>query len=78
MIHLWDLGVKSDDLEDTEEDTGHEDTALQQPAELLSNFPNPFNPETWIPYHLAVGAEVSLSIYDVRGQLVRSIDLGYR
>ncbi len=42
---------------------------------LLSNFPNPFNPETWIPYHLAKPADVSLSIYDIRGVVVREIIL---
>ena len=82
MIHLWDLGVKVDDLvEATEggaEDAGRKETAAQKSAELLPNFPNPFNPETWIPYHLSVAAEVSLSIYDIRGQLVRNIEIGYR
>ena len=82
MIHLWDLGVKVDDpIEPTEggaADAGRKETAAQKSAELLPNFPNPFNPETWIPYHLSVDAEVSLSIYDVRGQLVRSIEIGYQ
>ena len=45
---------------------------------LLANYPNPFNPETWIPYQLHVPAQVRLAIYDVRGALVREIDLGYR
>ena len=43
---------------------------------LLQNFPNPFNPETWLPYHLATDAPVSLSIYNVRGQLMRELNLG--
>lgn len=43
---------------------------------LLQNFPNPFNPETWLPYNLATDSPVSLSIYNVRGQLVRELDLG--
>ncbi|MDE0301471.1 MAG: hypothetical protein OXN17_22830 [Candidatus Poribacteria bacterium] len=43
---------------------------------LLQNFPNPFNPETWIPYRLGADAEVSLHIYDVQGQLMRRLDLG--
>ena len=43
---------------------------------LLQNFPNPFNPETWIPYRLDTDAEVSLRIYDVQGQLMRQLDLG--
>ena len=43
---------------------------------LLSNYPNPFNPETWIPYHLAKPADVTLTIYDVNGHIVRALDLG--
>ena len=43
---------------------------------LLSNFPNPFNPETWIPYHLAKPADVTLTIYDIRGRIVRTLILG--
>ncbi|MDP7281571.1 MAG: FlgD immunoglobulin-like domain containing protein, partial [Candidatus Poribacteria bacterium] len=45
---------------------------------LLQNYPNPFNPETWIPFELKQTAEVELSIYDLRGQLVRQIDLGHK
>ena len=45
---------------------------------LLANYPNPFNPETWIPYQLHVPASVRLTIYDVRGAIVREIDIGYR
>ena len=51
---------------------------LLVPAEtkLLPNYPNPFNPETWIPFQLAEPANVVISIYNVRGQLVRKIELG--
>ena len=45
---------------------------------LLPNFPNPFNPETWIPYHLANDTDVSLCIYDMDGALVRELDLGHQ
>ncbi|MYA72245.1 hypothetical protein F4009_06305 [Candidatus Poribacteria bacterium] len=45
---------------------------------LLPNFPNPFNPETWIPYRLAKDAEVTLHIYAVNGTLVRTLVLGYQ
>ena len=45
---------------------------------LLQNFPNPFNPETWIPYTLADDADVNVRIYDVEGKLVRDLDLGYQ
>jgi hypothetical protein len=43
---------------------------------LLPNYPNPFNPETWIPFQLAEPANVVNSIYDTRGQLIREIGLG--
>ena len=54
--------------------------AYEIPAdtELLRNYPNPFNPETWIPYRLAEDADVSLTIYDVNGELVHSIDVGHQ
>ena len=45
---------------------------------LLANYPNPFNPETWIPYQLSESADVSVSIYAVDGRLVRRLDLGHR
>ena len=43
---------------------------------LLSNYPNPFNPDTWIPYHLGGDADVTVTIYNLRGELVRQLDLG--
>ena len=43
---------------------------------LLPNFPNPFNPETWIPYRLAREMEVAITIYDTKGTLVRRLALG--
>ena len=45
---------------------------------LLPNYPNPFNPETWIPYRLAEEACVALAIYDVNGNVVRTLELGYQ
>ena len=45
---------------------------------LLANYPNPFNPETWIPYQLSAPADVSVSIYSVNGHLVRRLDLGHQ
>ena len=45
---------------------------------LLSNYPNPFNPETWIPYHLANNAGVQITIHDAKGALVRQLDLGHQ
>ena len=45
---------------------------------LLRNYPNPFNPETWIPYQLAESAEVTLTIYDMNGEIVRRLEVGYK
>ena len=45
---------------------------------LLQNFPNPFNPETWIPYQLREGNEVKIQIYNAAGDLVREMDLGHK
>ena len=47
-------------------------------TELLPNYPNPFNPETWIPYRLAEDAFVTLIIYDLSGRLVRTLEVGHR
>ena len=44
---------------------------------LLANYPNPFNPETWIPYQLSKDADVTLTIYAVNGQIVRRLALGH-
>ena len=43
---------------------------------MLSNYPNPFNSETWIPYQLAEVAHVWIRIYDIAGHLIRRLDLG--
>ena len=45
---------------------------------LLPNYPNPFNPETWIPYQLAEDAFVTLTIYDGRGRAVWTLEIGHR
>ena len=45
---------------------------------LIANYPNPFNPDTYIPYQLHAPAHVRLTIYDIRGASVRGIDLGYQ
>ena len=45
---------------------------------LLPNYPNPFNPETWIPYQVASDGDIKIWICDANGMLVRRIDLGYQ
>ena len=52
--------------------------AIPETTALLPNYPNPFNPETWIPYHLATDAEVTVTIYDVRGGVIRQLLLGHQ
>ena len=45
---------------------------------LLPNYPNPFNPETWIPYQLANSSNVAIIIYNVLGRPVRHLEIGFR
>ena len=51
---------------------------LPKETSLLTNYPNPFNPETWIPYQLAKSTEVTLHIYSVNGTLIRTLALGHQ
>ena len=51
---------------------------LPQETALLANYPNPFNPETWIPYQLSKPANVTLHIYAANGQIVRTLTLGHQ
>ena len=50
---------------------------LPTQTQLLPNYPNPFNPETWIPFQLAQDSSVTAKIYDVTGKLIRMIELGH-
>ncbi len=47
-------------------------------TQLFTNYPNPFNPETWIPYQLAKASDVQITIYDGRGIVVRQLVLGHQ
>ena len=51
---------------------------LPRETALLPNYPNPFNPETWIPYQLARSGDVNITIYDARGAVVRRLALGHQ
>jgi hypothetical protein len=51
---------------------------LPTETKLLANYPNPFNPETWIPYQLRSGGDVTIRIYSVGGELIRTLPLGMR
>ena len=54
------------------------DTAIPKETVLLANYPNPFNPETWIPYDLAEDSEAEIHIYNLKGETVRQLSLGYQ
>jgi hypothetical protein len=54
----------------------HVGEPLPRHSALLQNFPNPFNPETWIPFQLSQNASITLTIYDAIGAVVRTIDIG--
>ena len=77
---LRDAGVSVDiilpDVANAPENT--ETGTLPHQTQLLANYPNPFNPETWIPYHLANPSDVQITIYDVRGNVVRRLELGHQ
>lgn len=45
---------------------------------LLLNYPNPFNPETWIPYQLAEATKVTVMIHAMNGSLIRTLELGHQ
>ncbi len=52
--------------------------AVPSETALSANYPNPFNPETWIPYQLSNTSDVKITIYDMRGTVVRRLDLGHQ
>ena len=53
-------------------------TARPEKTQLLANYPNPFNPETWIPYELATDTHVRLTIYNTQGVVIRSLQFGHQ
>ena len=53
-----------------------ESLIIPKDDQLLVNYPNPFNPDTWIPYQLAKASDVTICIYNISGQLVRTLELG--
>ena len=53
-------------------------TTVPTETVLLPNYPNPFNPETWIPYDLAKDANVHIHIYNVEGESVQELSLGFQ
>ena len=53
-------------------------TSNVKETQLLPNYPNPFNPDTWIPYQLSEASTVTVKIYDVTGSLIRTINVGHK
>ena len=54
------------------------DSVVPLETVLLTNYPNPFNPETWIPYDLAEDSDVEIHIYNVEGESIRRLSLGFQ
>jgi len=52
------------------------ENSLPNHPHLSQNFPNPFNPETFIQYSLAEDAPIDLAIYDIQGHKIRGIKQG--
>ena len=52
--------------------------SLPDNTQLLPNYPNPFNPETWIPYQLATSSDVQITIYSMKGGVIRTLALGHQ
>ena len=83
-VKVWLSQARQRDLTDPSVQSGilflEQLLAAMVPKEtaLLANYPNPFNPETWIPYQLSKPADVTLTIYDIQGRVVRALDLGYQ
>ena len=76
QILLWRVGRWEE--EPANAPASIEVSLLPQENALLANYPNPFNPETWIPYQLATPADVTLTIYNIQGRVVRDLDLGHQ
>ena len=84
-VKLWLSQAHELDLTECKVPKGHfgpraTSSQILPPPEtaLLPNYPNSFNPETWIPYHLAKDSHVTLTIYNTDGQLVRRLPLGHQ
>ncbi|MDP7281426.1 MAG: hypothetical protein QGG39_16295, partial [Candidatus Poribacteria bacterium] len=75
--YRWHYTITDTDLENAFAKVAlSDDIAIPNHTRLLPNYPNPFNPETWIPFQLADDANVQLNIFEVGGNRVRSIDVG--
>ena len=78
LIGDADLTVDPNDLLQAFKATEIKYNQIPNLSRLLPNYPNPFNPETWIPFEINYQSEVEIAIYDISGKLVRTIDLGFK
>ena len=76
--HAFNFKVTPEDLTNAVLSIRLDSIGQPKLTQLLQNFPNPFNPETWIPYQLETSADVTLQIYDTSGAIVRTLDLGFK
>ena len=78
QIHIWDAKALLPSPSVIVEPIGKQLVVLGEVKhnQLLQNFPNPFNPETWIPFRLAKESDVTIQIYSPTGQLVRRLSTG--
>ena len=76
--HTLNFKVTPEDLENAVMSIRFDSIGQPKLTQLLQNFPNPFNPETWIPYQLETSADVTLQIYDTSGGIVRTLNLGFK
>ncbi len=74
-VLFWDVTPFIDTMETTSKLA---EDVNRQGTKLFPNYPNPFNPETWIPYQLASPTDVKVHIYSLDGRLVRILELGHQ
>ncbi|MDQ1329147.1 MAG: hypothetical protein QG641_2436, partial [Candidatus Poribacteria bacterium] len=69
---------KSSAVESSEVSSSRSSKAIEIKTRIYAVYPNPFNPDVWIPYDIENSDNVNIEIYDALGQLVRTLDLGYK
>ena len=79
LVHTEELTLNLSSAVEGIDDAYNDSGKSHSPENRVYNsYPNPFNPDVWIPYELKRGTRVTVEIYNVLGQLVKTMDLGYR